>query len=192
MICLKAGEDLMALFIGSFNPPTLAHLEISLNLKNNFNKIIFVPVNSKNKKLINFRDRLNMLLIYKRKYSFIEADDIMLNYSYFDYRILDILNKKYHDNTIIIGSDLLKNIKLFDNNEYLLKKYIFYVISRGDDVLNIIKKDYNRFQNSFKIIDININISSTMARNMIKNNEDLTKILDDDIVSYIRNNHLYF
>ena len=182
----------MALFIGSFNPPTLAHLEISLNLKNNFNKIIFVPVNSKNKKLINFRDRLNMLLIYKRKYSFIEVDDIMLNYSYFDYRILDILNKKYRDNTIIIGSDLLKNIKLFDNNEYLLKKYNFYVISRGDDVLKIIKKDYNRFQNSFKIIDININISSTMARNMIKNNEDLTKILDDDIVSYIRNNHLYF
>lgn len=182
----------MALFIGSFNPPTLAHLNIALKLKKEFNKVIFVPVNSKSKRLINFKDRLNMLLIYKRKYVFFDVDDIMKNYSYFDYRILDILKNKYQDNKVIIGSDLLKKITLFDNYEYLLKNYYFYVISRGEDVSKIIIKDFDKYKDHFNIIDFNLNISSTMARNMIKNKEDLKDILDIDVISYIRNNHLYF
>ena len=132
----------MALFIGSFNPPTLAHLNIALSLKKCFHKIIFIPVNSKSKELVNYKHRVNMLSIYKKKYSFIEIDEIMKNYSYFDYRILDILNKKYHDNNVIIGGDLLKNLKYFDNYEYLLENYMFYVIKRGEDIDEIIKSDY--------------------------------------------------
>ena len=40
---------MIGLFVGSFNPPTLAHLDICLKLKNEFNKIIFIPVNTNNK-----------------------------------------------------------------------------------------------------------------------------------------------
>lgn len=182
----------MALFIGSFNPPTLAHLAIAEKLKKEFHKIIFVPVNSNSKELIDFKNRVNMLLIYKRKYSFIEIDNIMEKYSYFDYRILNILKNKYQDNSIIIGSDLLINLKFFDHYEDILQNYNFYVVTRGENVNDIIQNDYKKYQNKFKVINLNLNISSTMARNMIKNNSDLSKILDGDVISYIRNNHLYF
>lgn len=181
----------MALFIGSFNPPTLAHLTIALSLKNDFNKIIFIPVNSKYKKLIDFRHRVNMLKIYKRKYSFIDVDDIMLNYSYFDYRILDLLKEKYHDNIIIVGSDLFKKIKFFDNYEYLLNNYLFYVILRDNDTCDIIN-DYLKYQDRIKLVNLKIDISSTQARYMLENKGNLLEILDSDVISYIKDNHLYF
>ena len=40
---------MIGLFIGSFNPPTRAHMDICLKLKNKFNKIVLVPVSSKEK-----------------------------------------------------------------------------------------------------------------------------------------------
>lgn len=182
----------MAFFIGSFNPPTLAHLDIALSVHEMENKIIMVPVNSKSKCLIDFHNRLKMLLIYHRKYPFIEISDIMMNYSYFDYRILDLLKKKYHDNKVIIGSDLLGKLKYFDNYEYLLNNYYFYVITRGNNSLEIIKNNYDKYQNKFIVINKNVDISSTMARELIGKNINLENVLDKDIISYIRNNHLYF
>ena len=147
----------MALFIGSFNPPTLAHLNIALSLKKCFHKIIFIPVNSKSKELVNYKHRVNMLSIYKKKYSFIEIDEIMKNYSYFDYRILDILNKKYHDNNVIIGGDLLKNLKYFDNYEYLLENYIFYSFDLIE-LNNNCQKDHSIFHIPHLLIaDLNHN-----------------------------------
>ena len=184
---------MIAFFIGSFNPPTKAHLEICLKLKNEFQKIILVPVNSRNKELISFKHRYQMLSIYERQYDFLKIDCIMNNYSYFDYRLLDILKDKYHDNNIIIGSDLLKKIKDFDNYEYLLDNYVFHIVTRdNDDVLKIVNEYYCKYQHHIKIYPMVSVVSSTKARNLIKNNQNLENILDQEIISYIRNNHLYF
>ena len=183
----------MALFIGSFNPPTKAHLLISLKLHEEFKKIIFIPVNSKRKNLVNMINRLEMLLIYHRKYSFIIVDDIMKDYSFFDYRILDILKNKYHDNNIIIGSDLLKELCNYDQYEYILKNYNIYVIVRdNENVLKIINNTFYKYIDKFKIINLDIPISSTMVRMMIKKQEKLEDVLDNDIISYIHEKHLYF
>ena len=40
---------MIGLFIGSFNPPTMAHLNISLLLLDKLEKVVFIPVNSKEK-----------------------------------------------------------------------------------------------------------------------------------------------
>ena len=37
---------MIGLFIGSFNPPTIAHLEIAQRLSNRYKKIVYVPVNA--------------------------------------------------------------------------------------------------------------------------------------------------
>lgn len=183
---------MIGLFIGSFNPFTLAHLEICLKLKNDFKKIVLIPVNSKDKDLIDLSFRIKMLEIIKEKYPFLVLDDIMKDYSYLNYSIIDKLNEKYQNIKIIIGSDLLDKIDSFDNYNYLLDKYSFVVIERENyDAKRIIQNKYFNYQDKFLIISFNNNISSTKVRKLLKNNQDTIKFLDQDILDYIKKHHLY-
>ena len=183
---------MVGIFIGSFNPPTLAHLEISILLKDQYEKIIFVPVNSKEKNLVSMQERINMLSIYERKYPFIKIDNIMDNYSYLNYRIIDLIKEKYNNIELIIGSDLLEKLDSFDEYMFLLKNYSFVVVTRSDiKVLDIIKKKYFNYQDKFHILNYTSNISSSMVRKLIKDNQDLKGVLDEDIIMYIKNNRLY-
>ena len=183
----------IGIFIGSFNPPTLAHLEIVLKLKNIFDKIVFVPVNSKEKVLIDFNYRVEMLKNYQRKYSFLEIDDVMKDFPYLNYKILNLLAKKYGVITLIIGSDLLDRLDSFENSHYLIKHFKYVVIDRnGYDAHKIIKEKYYDNQENFKIIDMNNHISSTLVRENIKEKKSVDGLLDQDILLYIKNNGLYF
>ena len=117
----------------------------------------------------------------------------MNKYSYFDYRILDLLKKKYKDITIIIGSDLFNNLDKFDNYQYLIKNYSFIIITRDElNIESIINNKYNLFKEHFQIIKYNSNISSTKARDLIKNKHNTKDILDKDIALYITKHNLYF
>ena len=172
---------MVGIFIGSFNPPTRAHLGVAIQLKDRFKKIIFVPVNSKEKKLISLNTRIEMLSLLKNKYSFLDIDNIMLDYSFMNYKIIDLLRKKYKDIVIIIGSDLLDKIDKFDNYNYLLNNYSFLVITRnGLDINKIINKKYYNYKDKFEIINYNSNISSSMVREYIKDGKDYSNLLDND------------
>lgn len=184
---------MIGVFIGSFNPPTLAHLSIALKLKERYEKIVFVPVNSKEKNLASMKDRIEMLKLFKRKYSFIIIDDIMNNYSYLNYRIIDLLKKKYHNIELIIGSDLLENLNQFENYEYLISNYSFMVIERNNiNIEKVIKEKYYDYQSNFHKLKFHSDISSSMVRANLKNNLDTRNILDSDVYLYIKNKHLYF
>ena len=182
---------MIGLFIGSFNPPTKAHLDICRILKNKFKKIVLVPVNSNNKKLISIKDRINMLNILARKNKFLEVSNIMQDYSFLNYRIIDLLKKKYHDINIIMGSDLLEKLNTFDNCKYLLDNYSFTIITREKDVKRIINDKYHDYINKFSILDYNSPISSTMVREYLINNKDTKNILDTDVFNYIKEHDLY-
>ena len=182
---------MIGIFIGSFNPVTLAHIEICKLLSPHFKKIVFVPVNSPDKYLVSIKNRINMLTILTRKYNFLEISDIMKNYSYLNFRIIDLLKNKYGNISLIMGDDLLDKLDSFDNYEYLLSKYNFYIITRDNNVNEIINKKYHNYRNKFKIIKYHSNISSTMARELIKNNQNANNIIDSDILKYINENHLY-
>ena len=189
---IKKGDKMTGIFIGSFNPPTLAHLDIVLKLHHDLSEIIFVPVNSSEKHLIAIDDRIKMLKVYTRKYPFLKIDDIMKDYAFFNYRLLDILQKKYGDITLIIGSDLLKKIESFDNYLYILNKYSFVVLKReNDDVERIIKEKYPRYSNKFKIVDYDNIISSSMARELIRKKQNNEDVLDKDIYDYIIKHNFY-
>ena len=182
---------MIGIFIGSFNPPTLAHLEICLLLQKKFSKIVFIPVSSRDKNLIDIRERINMLSFYTRKYHFLEIDDIMKNYSYLNYRIIAILKKKYGNISLIMGSDLLKKLDGFDNYQDLLQNYNFIIISRNDDVKEIIHEKYLTYQKKIETIKYDKDISSTIARNLIKSNLSVENILDKDVFNYIKEHDLY-
>ena len=183
---------MIGLFIGSFNPPTKAHLNICLKLKNEFKKIVLVPVSSKDKELIDISKRIDMLTILKNKYNFLEISTVMKKYSYLNYRIIDLLKNEYGQINIIMGSDLLDNFDKFDNYEYLLNNYSFTIIPRDNiSVDKLIKKKYTNYQNKFKILDYQSNISSTLVRELLKEKKDTKNVLDSDILMYIKKNHLY-
>ena len=183
---------MIGLFIGSFNPITKAHIDIILKVKDNFKKIVLVPVSSKDKELIDINRRIEMLNILKKKYSFIEISNIMKNYSYLYYYIIDLLKNKYGDLNIIMGSDLLEKLPSFDNYEYLLDNYNFTIISRDNINLDkLIKERYLKYQNKFTILNYQSNISSTMVRKLLKEKKDISDVLDKDIYDYIKKNNLY-
>ena len=183
---------MIGIFIGSFNPPTLAHVKICLKLSKCLKKIVMIPVNSKDKNLINLDDRINMLEILKKKYSFLEVDSIMKDYSYLNYHIIDLLSEKYNDIAIIIGSDLLDKLDSFENFKYLLNKYSFIVIERNNyNSNNIIRKKYCNYQNKFTLVDFNNSISSTLVRNLLKQCKNTSSVLDRDILAYIKKHDLY-
>lgn len=183
---------MIGLFIGSFNPVTNAHIDICLKLKDKFSKIVLVPVSSKDKNLIDINKRIQMLSILKNKYSFLEIDDIMKKYSYLNYRIIDLLNNKYGNINIIMGSDLLEKLNTFDNYISLLDNYSFTIIPRGNmNIKKLIKDNYTLYSNKFSIIDYHSDTSSTIVRDKLKNNQDTNNLIDKDILDYIKKNDLY-
>ncbi len=182
---------MVGLFIGSFNPPTKAHINICNKLKNSFTKIILLPVNSNDKSLININHRINMLNIIKRKYHFLEVSKIMKKYAFVNYRIIDLFKKEYGDINIIMGSDLLDKLDSFDNYEYLLENYYFTIIPRDNELEKLIKEKYLKYQYKFKIINYHSNVSSTLVREKLKNNKNVNGLLDGDVLKYIISNHLY-
>ncbi len=184
---------MIGLFIGSFNPPTLAHINICLKLKNDFSKIVLVPVSSKDKKLIDINNRIAMLTILKNKYNFLEISDIMKRYSYVNYRIIDLLKKEYGDLNIIMGSDLLEKFDRFDHYEYLLDNYSFTIIPRDNiDINKLINGKYSNYKNKFSIIDYHSDVSSTKVKELLKKNKDVSDLLDRDVLEYIKKNELYY
>ena len=183
---------MIGLFIGSFNPPTKAHLDICMKLKNKFKKIVLVPVSSKDKELIDINERINMLNILKNKYSFFEINDIMKKYSYLNYRIIDILKNEYQDINIIMGSDLLEKFDTFDNYEYLLENYKFTIIPRNNiDIKKLVNNKYFNYQKRFSVLKYQSDISSTKVKELLKENKDINDYLDQDIYDYIKKNELY-
>ena len=162
-----------------------------MKLKKEFNKIIMVPVNSPDKYLISFKNRVNMLNILTKKYNYLEISNIMKNYSYLNYRIIDLLKEKYGSISIIIGSDLLEKLDSFENYQYLLDNYCFYVLTRNTNVDELINKKYLSYKDKFKVIEFNNDISSTMVRNYLEDNLDTKDILDKDIFNYIKEHNLY-
>ena len=183
------------LFVGSFNPPTKAHLDITKILYNQkiLDKIVFVPVNNSKKKLVSLDERIKMLNSYVKQYNYLEVSNVMRNYTNnFNYQVLNELSKCYDDIYIIMGSDLLEKLNTFTNYEEIIKKYNFIIITRFNiNNLNIIKNNYKNYQDKFIIFNYQSNISSSLVREKIRKKEDISNIIDINIEKYIKEKKLY-
>ena len=183
------------IFIGSFNPPTKAHLEIAKLLYNEklVEKIVFVPVNNDKKDLVSIEHRINMLNEYCNDFNYLEVSNIMKTYpNNFNYLVLEDLSIKYNDLYIIMGSDLLNNFHNFDNYLYMLEKYHFIIIPRGNiDINSLINNYYGDYKNKFIILNYYSDISSSLVRLNINNERVASEMTDNHILDYIKENNLY-
>ncbi|MEG2610576.1 MAG: nicotinate (nicotinamide) nucleotide adenylyltransferase [Bacilli bacterium] len=180
----------IGVYVGSFDPVHLGHLQIINYLLSSktIDKIIVIPTgNYWNKKnLTDIKDRIDMLKLFETESIIIDSELFRFQYTY---QILDELRKCYSNILfhLIIGADNLEKFHLWKNTENILKDKIIVINRNG---INI-----NSFDSKNSFIEINglkeNNISSTEIRRKIKNNEDVSKLLDIKVKDYIDNHELY-
>lgn len=190
----------IGVFGGSFNPPHKMHLKIGLDLLNNnyLDKVIYVPTGSKYKyknNLVSDRDRFNMLkLMTCNDERFIVSDFELKDREVYTYETLDYFRNIYLNDDIyfICGADNLSYIDLWKNGFYLLENYKFLVVKRYTDPIDNILNKLAKYRDNIIISNIEMNsLSSTEVREKLKNREDISDLLDDDVINYIEKNNLY-
>lgn len=178
------------LYVGSFNPITIAHEQIAKDLLNNniIDKIYFLPVNSKKNDLVSIEHRINMINLIKNK-----NIEILNIYNYdkkglFNYDILKEINITYNITHLVMGSDLFYKFNTFNNYQNILKEYNIIIIKRDNKITDYINNNYDEYKNKIKIIDKLYDGSSLLAKKSLNKKN---KYLEKDIINYIIKNNLY-
>lgn len=179
-------------FGGCFNPPTIAHMKIANKAieECNLDKVIFIPMGNKYSKndLIEFKFRFEMLKIYCKfnsKFEVCNMQENQINKTYAIDTFKDIENQYYDsENFYIMGIDNFIKMKNWKMYQELIDNYQ-YIVFKRDKLLEDEK------YNNVRFVDLNLDISSTDVRNLIKENKSTENLLYKDVEQYIKNNGLY-
>lgn len=180
---------------GSFNPPTVAHLNIIKKLLLEFknSRVILLPVGNDYKKpdLISFTHRYHMLRLFTEQLkSNIEISTIEHHKGYKGtLEALEELNKDYIDLYFVIGSDNLEDLKNWISYQTLLKKFPFIVINRNQYMTQEQAEElFKDLEHRFIFLDFQMDVSSTEIRKNIEGNKNL---LTPEVFQYIKEHKLY-
>jgi len=188
-------KNVIAVFGGAFNPPTIAHINLAkqvLDKVNGIEKIIFVPVSTKYNKnnLESNIDRFNMLKKICASYKNFEVSNIELesNRQLYTIETLEILQEQNPNSKIcfITGTDNLKELPTWHKIEKLLQEFKIIVLEReNDNIDEIIENEsmLRKYKESFiKVNNLKkIHLSSTEIREKIENKEDITNLVPEEI-----------
>lgn len=190
----------IGIFGGCFNPPHMMHYNVANSLleKGYLDKVIFVPTgdNYEKKGLVSHSKRIEMLSLMVDKVDML-VSDICKNGKYpYTYQVLDYYHKIYPESTIyfVCGTDNLDWFKEWKNYEYMLENYKLLVVSRNDNDISKIMKNYEKYKESIVFANINPKVlSSTIIRGYIKENKEdtLEDLLAKEVLEYIKTKGLY-
>lgn len=190
----------IAVFGGSFNPPTVAHIELAKQIVKNIEtieKVIFVPVSTKyNKKgLAPDEERLNMLKKICKNEEKLQVSSIELDSTRQLYTIetLRLIKNKYPEKDIcfIIGTDNLKELETWYMSDALLTEFKAIVLERGEECAEDII-DKSIFLKNFKasIVKLEKNqkfdLSSSLVREQVKKNKSIKNMVQQSIENDVR------
>jgi len=198
----------VAILGGSFDPPTIAHIQTAseiYNLVGKIDEVWLVPCgdNRKDKALkASARQRKEMLElaikdILDEKFPNIKVCDFEIEYGSYlpTYDLLCKLKEKYPLNKFYmsIGSDLVEGLQKWDKGELLLRENEFIVICR--EVYNL---DKLNLSSNFTKLDCNIYGSSTSIRNRIgrlnktEKTFNIQGLTTKSILRFIQKHNLYY
>ena len=188
-------------FFGTFNPIHLGHIEIARRVRElaGFDKVIFVPSFMPPVKidgLIPYSHRLEMvkLAVGEECTSDIEHKLQVPSYTY------RTIQKLYENNgqkiNFIIGYDQFFKLESWREPDILKELINFVVIPRkfqNGQVMS--ERAFQYFRNkgfSFDILNIDfLDVSSSMIRKLLENNQDITGLTTLEVKNYIERNRLY-
>ena len=182
-------------FGGSFNPPTIAHVNLCKEAieKCGLDKIYIVPVSDmyKKKNLSPYKFRSKMLEIALKDVKNIEVSNIeeRLERNICAVEAFEIIENIYPNDDIyfLMGMDNYKKIDSWKEYEKL-KKYKYIVFERENDE---VPKNIETQETIFIFAKNVKNISSTKVRELILNGENTSHLINKDVEDYIINNNLY-
>lgn len=194
------------IFGGTFNPPHLGHqlmaeqvLARSLSDGQSFDQLWFLPVGQHSfaKKFVDKKHRLVMLdlMIAALQEKGVNKNKILVETYEIDrdeesqtFATLEFLAKKYpeHNFSFLIGSDNLSKFNLWHDYQKMLEKYPFYVYPRSGFPFTPIYKGMIALADFPKM-----EVSSTKVREALTEKSSLKGLLNDKVISYIRDNKLY-
>ena len=188
----------IGVFGGTFDPIQYAHLRIAQESYEIFglDKILFIPCNSPNNGKTNISSaahRYNMLkLAIQDSYHF-DISDMEIQRSGISYTIdtLNHLKKENIEIYLIMGYDEVKIFDKWKDPDKIAEISNKLVgVWRGPRCIvgeenNLIEK-YN-----FHMLDIDINISSTIIREKVSKGFSIKYLTPDNVIKYIDNQCLY-
>ena len=181
-------------FGGCFNPVTVAHVNLIKKAieQCNLDKVYFVPMNDfyLKENLVPAQKRLEMLEIACASEEKIEVSSLAIDLDKPTKAIdmFEIINNKHKDsdNYFIMGSDNFEKISTWKSAEKLERFYKYIVLDRGIQNIELSNKDIILVKD-----DLSNNISSSLVRKRIKENQSTDNLIIDDIKAYILKNKIY-
>lgn len=194
----------IGLFGGTFDPIHIGHMIIMENVINfmNLDKIYILPNSNPPHKLENKKTNINLRLkmieksIKNNPKLSINDYDFKDNKIHYTYKTINHFKITYPNDEFffILGEDSFMDLEKWKNYQEILdENLIIFKRESGKNSsllskINEIKK-YNK--NIYLIDNLSLDISSTLIRNLVKNNKSIRYLVDDDVIKIIEEENLY-
>lgn len=192
-----------AIFGGTFNPPHIGHsfmLKAIANLPE-IETVLVMPAKApphKSGEIASPEDRVNMcrLAFEGLPKTEISLDELSLEGKSYTVKTLEYLREKGIKNPVlVIGADSFINFHKWYMFEEILSLCELYVFMRGGvskDALLSAKENLEKIGAKITLLDIlPPEISSTEIRKSIKNGDCSGRLLDRNVLEYIKSHSLY-
>lgn len=188
-------NKIIAVFGGSFNPPTMAHINLAkqiLEKVENVEKVIFVPVSTKYNKrgLALDKERFDMLRTICDNEKGLEVSSIELDSTRQLYTIetLEKIKEQNPENDIyfVLGTDNLKELETWHTADKLLENFKMIVLERDNDNMESIIQNNSllkKYKESFiKLNNIEkVELSASYIRELVKNKKTISGLVPKQI-----------
>ena len=190
-------------FGGSFNPPHKGHVKLLQAAAQQvlFDLIYVIPTNvppHKENKVVSGEHRVNMLNAIDWQLPVTVSDiELKREGKSYTFDTLSQLRELHPDDQLyfLIGSDMLFSFDKWYRYQDLLKMAHFCVSGRTDEDFALLAPYVQKLEEEgghFVTLTLDpIEISSTDLRAMIAADEDTSEYLNQGVIKYIKENHLY-
>lgn len=190
------------IFGGAFNPPHIAHSIMAEDVREqmHLDKIIFIPSGNPALKegieVASAEHRYNMAkLAFENDKNFEVSDIEMQDLTQKSYTVDTLIKlKEYHKDHfvnfyLILGVDNLLDFPKWKNPEKLFLLSEVIVINRPNFYVNEVKSEYSQRVKYLSVL--NIEISSSIIREYIRNDKSIKYLVNPEVEDYIYKNKLY-
>lgn len=196
----------IGIYGGTFSPVHKAHIraaELFLS-ECKLDKLMIVPVGSPpHKKLDENDDPVHRLEMCRLAFSHIpnaEVSDMEIVREGISYTVITVRELEGNDRELLLlcGTDMLLTFERWYCFEEIMQKCTLVCIRReeNENINKALTEKIGQYREMYnaKIIDLNVpavEMSSTDVRNTLKSRENVTDMITDEVLEYIRKHGLY-